>query len=366
MNSRPSDDLRLRAVAVARQDAVVRRAAEPEQAQRRLDELIARDAGVGGVGVFVGPVGGARQRPLARQQRPFAGGPHAGAGQPGVGDEGGERRPGRRRRSADRRRRRRAATKRTPWQQSPCRASPRPQPRSSETISSARYGGRTTSSGSAVDHGHALAVKAGVAHFGSESVGPIGVRLDGDDVQPALMDKFRDEAAGADAHSKRSSRRGRRRRRAGRATFRPIRRPRASPWASGSGCVCDVAGLGAEAVEPALARGHEQPAVGGQQVDRPALDRRLPGDARLARRQRKIDGEDSAHGAGVEARTRRRQALRCRAAATAIGRLRLPTGLAGRPHVIGPQFGRRAGIKHVARQDRVIADAAEEGARGES
>ena len=34
------DDLRLRAVAVARQDAVVRGAAEPEHAQRRLDELV--------------------------------------------------------------------------------------------------------------------------------------------------------------------------------------------------------------------------------------------------------------------------------------------------------------------------------------
>ncbi len=61
------DHLWLRAVAVTRQDPLVRRAAEPEQTERRLHKLVRRDARVGGVGVLVRPVAGAGQRPIASQ-----------------------------------------------------------------------------------------------------------------------------------------------------------------------------------------------------------------------------------------------------------------------------------------------------------
>src|SRR5262249_33767393 len=60
------EHLRLRAVAVPGQDAVVRRATEPEDSQGGLDQLVFRDARVGGVGVLVRPVGGAGQHPFAR------------------------------------------------------------------------------------------------------------------------------------------------------------------------------------------------------------------------------------------------------------------------------------------------------------
>jgi len=48
-------------------------------------------------------------------------------------------------------------------------------------------------------HGDAHAVQAGAAHLGAERLGPLRVRLDGDDVQVALAQQLRDQPAGADA-----------------------------------------------------------------------------------------------------------------------------------------------------------------------
>ncbi len=67
-----SDDLRLGAVAVARQNALMAGTAKPQQTQRRFDEMIARHAGVASVGVFVSPIGTARQGAIARQQNGVA------------------------------------------------------------------------------------------------------------------------------------------------------------------------------------------------------------------------------------------------------------------------------------------------------
>ena len=276
-------DLRLRAVAVARQDAVVRGPAEPQDAERRLDKSIGRDAGIAGVAVLVGPVAGAGQRPFARQHGPFAGGPHAAPGQPGVGHEGGEG----------------ALVLRADRQAGDAAVGPqrgeRPgdkvlaerRPARAEVLGNHQFGqvrrqGSGTPFGVGRDHGHALAVEAGVTHFGSESVGPLGVRLDGDDVQAALMHEFRDEAARADAPGDAVAVADAGGGQQVARPSRPIRRQRERSDVGAAGAF-SVAGLGAEAVEPALARGHEQPAVGGQQVDRPALDGRLPGNARLAR-----------------------------------------------------------------------------------
>jgi hypothetical protein len=58
-------DLRLRAVAVPRQHALVRRAAEPEEAHRSFDDGVFADARVGRIRVLVRPIGGTRQRAFA-------------------------------------------------------------------------------------------------------------------------------------------------------------------------------------------------------------------------------------------------------------------------------------------------------------
>ena len=50
------NDLGLGSVAVSGQHTVIRRSAEPEDAERSLHDGVKRDAGVGRVGVFIGPV----------------------------------------------------------------------------------------------------------------------------------------------------------------------------------------------------------------------------------------------------------------------------------------------------------------------
>ena len=129
----------------------------------------------------------------------------------------------------------------------------------------------------------------------------------------------------------------------------------------------DFAAHGAEAVETALAGGHEQAAVGGQQVDRPALDGRLPGDSRPAAGQRAIHGEDSADRADAEARGRRRQCFDARQRDDDVGgqpgRVSAWSGEMG--HVEGSQLGRRGSEERVAVQHGMVADGAEVGSRGE-
>ena len=66
-------DLWLGAVAVAGEDGFIRGAAEPEEAEGGFDDGVFGDAGVGGVGVLVRPVGAAGQGAFANEERHVAG-----------------------------------------------------------------------------------------------------------------------------------------------------------------------------------------------------------------------------------------------------------------------------------------------------
>ena len=74
MNSRPSTTCGCGPWPWRGRIASLRRAAEPEQAERRLDERVLRDARVGGVGMLVRPVGAVRavrlRGPAASCRRP--------------------------------------------------------------------------------------------------------------------------------------------------------------------------------------------------------------------------------------------------------------------------------------------------------
>ncbi len=355
-----ADHLRLGAVAVARQDAVVRWSAEPEQAERSPHDPVARDARVGGVGVFVGPVGGARQRPFPRQQHPIAGHADPHVGQPRAG----------------RQVRQRGLVVESHRQAS--RAAVRPQ--RGERLGQKRFPDHRSNAGEVfrnhqlgqvrrqlrelrrrLDHGHALAVQPGVAHGVPKRLRPVGVRLDDDYVEPTLAQQFFDQSAGADAPGDAVAVAG-----AGRVeeVARPVgpavvrrrvgrRRQRVRQ---------DLAARGAEAVEAPLARGHEQSAVGGQQVDRPALDGRLPGNSRRAGRQRAVHRKDPAHCPDVDARAGRRQRFNARQGddGTHGEPGRVGAGRWAEPRqIIGPQLRRRGGQEPGAGEDGVIADGAE-------
>ena len=61
----PGGHLRRRAVAVSRQHLVVRRPAEPEDAQRRFHTRVVRHHAIGRVGIIVCPIGGPWQGAFA-------------------------------------------------------------------------------------------------------------------------------------------------------------------------------------------------------------------------------------------------------------------------------------------------------------
>ena len=177
--------LRLRAVAVARQDAVVRGTAEPQQTQRRPNDGVARDARVGGVGVLMGPVRGARQRPWTRQQRPFLHHVNAGVGQRGVGDQVRQRglvvQPHRQasRAAVGPQRRERLGEERFPHHHAGAAEVFR-----NHQLSQVRR--QFHELGRGMQHGHALAVQPGVAHLVPKRLRPVRVRFNDDNVEVAL------------------------------------------------------------------------------------------------------------------------------------------------------------------------------------
>ena len=81
----PGGHLRRGAMSVTRKDLVVgRTVAEPQQTQRGLHQGVLRDHAGAGVGVMMGPIGGAGQCARPQQHRPaLAGRPDLGARQPG-------------------------------------------------------------------------------------------------------------------------------------------------------------------------------------------------------------------------------------------------------------------------------------------
>jgi len=56
---------------MARQDVVIRRSAEPEQAERWFYQLVLRDNAVASIGILVGPGCGSGQRAFALEKNEF-------------------------------------------------------------------------------------------------------------------------------------------------------------------------------------------------------------------------------------------------------------------------------------------------------
>ena len=276
------DDLRLRAVAVARQDAVVRRAAEPEQAERRLDELVLRDARVGGVGVLVGPVGRRRaaapsrvsstpvaalslhrrlgQSPPRRQPRGKSvrslGGERQ-AGDAAVGPQRGERLLQERRR-----------------QSMPAPAGLRDDHQAGEVRRQLRrVAGRRRCTATRSPYSPAA------IRLSRQRRTLCRVRLDDDDVQAALPGQLGDEPAGADAPGDAVAVAHAGRVEDARGPARSSRRPARRRGPRAADARLRLARSRAEAVDAAFARDDEQPVVRGDAGGRRALDRRLPGDA---------------------------------------------------------------------------------------